>query len=369
LVTREDPELKALMDQFVCVRRVQMGGVDLNVFQFDPFVSWSIFFMRADKTIYGRFGTASPQAKRSVADSNPNHGLAGLKAVMRRALAFHADYAKDPAHWKTMLAAKTGSPPPWRFAEKTPAAKKYGRLKRVRGSDTNGCIHCHEVARTQVDSAFMTKRPVTDRLLWVYPLPETMGVTFNKDEATRVTAVRKGSQAAEAGVAVGDDVLTFGGQPLLSPADFQWVLQQAPDKGGPLPLEVRRDGKTLPLTLTLAKQWRRKTDFCWRYRLAGYAMWLWGGVTLRDGPAGVEVAARAPGWFKRFNREARKVLHVGDTFVEVDGRRDWTRSTYLAYLMREKKPGSRVVLKVRRGGKVIDVTFRVPKKRPEVQGY
>ena len=34
MVAREDEELKALLEKFVCVRAVQMGSVDLNLFQF-----------------------------------------------------------------------------------------------------------------------------------------------------------------------------------------------------------------------------------------------------------------------------------------------------------------------------------------------
>ena len=63
-----DEQLAKLRDQFVCVRLIQMGGVDLATFQFDPFLSWSVFFMNADKTIYGRFGSAHPQAKRAKRD-------------------------------------------------------------------------------------------------------------------------------------------------------------------------------------------------------------------------------------------------------------------------------------------------------------
>ena len=44
-------------------------------------------------------------------------------------------------------------------------------------------------------------------------------------------------------------------------------------------------------------------------------------------------------------------------------------STYLAYLMREKKLGSTVALEVLRGGKSIKTSFRIPRKQPEVQGY
>ena len=41
MASQTDAELKKLTEQFVCVRRVQMGGVDLSVFQFDPFLSWA----------------------------------------------------------------------------------------------------------------------------------------------------------------------------------------------------------------------------------------------------------------------------------------------------------------------------------------
>lgn len=37
-----------LLDKFVCVRLVQMYGVDLNKFQFDFVQTWAIFYMNAD---------------------------------------------------------------------------------------------------------------------------------------------------------------------------------------------------------------------------------------------------------------------------------------------------------------------------------
>ena len=35
MAANQDPELSALLDRFVRVRLVQMGGVDLNIYQFD----------------------------------------------------------------------------------------------------------------------------------------------------------------------------------------------------------------------------------------------------------------------------------------------------------------------------------------------
>ena len=51
--------MKALMDQFVCVRLVQANRLDLTKFQFDYDLTFSVFFMNPDGTIYGRYGTRS----------------------------------------------------------------------------------------------------------------------------------------------------------------------------------------------------------------------------------------------------------------------------------------------------------------------
>jgi hypothetical protein len=50
--------VKDLMEQFVCVRMIQANGMDLSWFQFDYDQTFAVFFMNADKTIYGRFGRA-----------------------------------------------------------------------------------------------------------------------------------------------------------------------------------------------------------------------------------------------------------------------------------------------------------------------
>lgn len=369
MASQDDAELKTLTDQFVCVRVVQMGGVDLAIYQFDPFLSHAVMFLHADKTIYGRYGSAHPQAKRSKTDSNPNHTLAGLKAAISKALALHKSYTDDPDTWRPKLAGKTGAEPMWRYTEKTPAARTFKRLGRVKGEDTRGCVHCHEIAQAYIDSYFIKKRKVPDKLLWVYPSPSILGLTLSKDHCARVTAVAPGSIAAKAGVKSGDEIKSLDGQPLCSVADVQWVLHNYADEGGTLNASLERAGRRETVGMELDLIWRRAGDWAWRYRVAGYAMWLWGGVSLADAPEGVRVSHRSPGWFKKTNRDARKALKVGDVIQKVDGRDGWTRSTYLAYLMREKKPGSTVKLDVLRKGRPAQVSFRIPKPRPVIMGH
>ena len=60
-VVRRDPRVADLMDKFVCVRMVQGNGMDLTLFQFDYDLTFAAFFMNADRTIYGRFGSRSNQ--------------------------------------------------------------------------------------------------------------------------------------------------------------------------------------------------------------------------------------------------------------------------------------------------------------------
>jgi serine protease Do len=369
LAAPTDSDLLSLTDAFVCARQIQMGGVDLSVFQFDPFLSWSVFFMNADRTIYGRFGRAHPDTKRDRKDSNPNHSLAGLKAAMRKALKLHEAYTDDPATVGPTLAGKTGPKPRWKFAEKTPSARKYKRLKRVKDGEEEGCVHCHEVQRTAIDSYIMKKIPVPDSMLWMYPRPHVLGLTFDNTKAAQVKAVEPGSPAAAAGIKAGDEITSLGGQPLVSIADVQWVLHNFPDEGGPLTADIRRRGPDVAATMVLDPEWRHAEDWVWRYRVAGYASWLWAGVSFVDSAEGVVVKNRSPNWFKNPNRKGRQALAPGDVIVSVDGKQGMDRSELLAYLMRDKKLGSKLKLDVLRKGKREKVSFRIPKEQPEVMGY
>ncbi|MFM7835330.1 MAG: thioredoxin family protein, partial [Planctomycetaceae bacterium] len=53
----QDPVLRPLLEQFVCVRVVSTNVLDLSLFQFDTDQSFAVFMLNADRTIYGRFGT------------------------------------------------------------------------------------------------------------------------------------------------------------------------------------------------------------------------------------------------------------------------------------------------------------------------
>ena len=72
-----------MLDKFVCVRIVQANGMDLTLFQFDYDLTWAAFFLNADRTIYGRYGT------RSRSNRKDDVSLPGFTKAMTAALALH----------------------------------------------------------------------------------------------------------------------------------------------------------------------------------------------------------------------------------------------------------------------------------------
>src|SRR5918995_1066673 len=89
-LVEKDERLRPLLEKFVRVRVVSANGLDLSLFQFDTDQSFAVFFLNADGTIYGRFGTRSHRTNW-VGDVS----LDGLAKALDGALALHAEYPKN----------------------------------------------------------------------------------------------------------------------------------------------------------------------------------------------------------------------------------------------------------------------------------
>ena len=148
-----------------------MRGVNLDVFAFDHDLTWAAFFLNADETVYGRFGGRDGESPDKYLT------LSGLKHAMRAALAAHA---KEPK------AKPTAEPKPARAVEQYAAA---GRLK------PSACIHCHQVYDFRREDRQAAKKWSLDEV-WVYPLPENVGLTVEPDQGDRIKSVQAKSPAA-----------------------------------------------------------------------------------------------------------------------------------------------------------------------------
>jgi len=227
------------MDRFVCVRIVQGWGLDLSLFQFDWRQTWMVFVMNSDRAVYGRY------------DARQADDLIGLRKALEGALELHE---KWPAN-KAELAGKIGPAPRWKSPEQIPALQEKGRTKPAVGKD--GCIHCHDVLESAVRSAKALGEPVPERYLAPYPTPQRVGIMLSTKERATVTDIDRHSPAEKAGIKEGDRILKFGGQPILSWADVQWVLYTNPDPE-PIQVEIDRAGRPFVATLVLPAGWRTR---------------------------------------------------------------------------------------------------------------
>jgi S1-C subfamily serine protease len=124
-----------------------------------------------------------------------------------------------------------------------------------------GCIHCHNVNEfRRTDLKAIGKWDRTS--VWVYPLPENVGITLDVDVGDRVKAIATSSAAEKAGIKPGDRIAVLNGYRVASFGDAQYALHKAPAKGS-IAVSWVRDGKQSTGMLEVADGWR-KTNLTWR---------------------------------------------------------------------------------------------------------
>jgi hypothetical protein len=341
-IMQPDSELEDIEKQFVCLRIIQANSLDLHQFQYDYDMSWSAMFLNADGTVYGRYGTRNASGPASDA----NLSASGFEQAARRALALHKQY---PAN-KDQLSPKRGQPAQYDHPREIPGLED----RPAQATMKQNCIHCHMV-REYALRAKWNEGTLQEADLFVYPMPQQVGLTMDVDDGLVVEQVADDSPAARAGLAHGDQLLTLGGQPLVSTADIQWVLHHSPEQVQ-LPVEVRRDGQSLQKTMMLSGDWK-KSDIAWR---ASSWYGLRQGVKFEPltstekqqrGIAPEQMALAIKGLFGKGGPHLKqRGVQTNDIIVAASDRTDLvTETDFLAYLRLKHGPEDTIKLTILRG--------------------
>jgi membrane-associated protease RseP (regulator of RpoE activity) len=318
-----------------------MRGVDLDLFDFDYDLTWMGFFLDADGRVLGRYGgrdSESPDSRVS---------LAGLRHAMQGALARHR-------------AGQDSTLPPRKARPRTVA--DFSAARRLSRS---ACVHCHQVYDLRRESLQAAGKWRMDEV-WVYPLPENVGLTLAVDEGDRVDRVAAGSPAERAGLRKGDRLTAVNGLAVSSFADVQYALHRAPARGK-VTLRWQRAGKGHEGQLVLAEGWR-KTDVSWRWSLRGLepAPWVGGDdLTAAEkkalGLVPTRLAFRQSGFVSEPARQAG--IRPGDVIIGIDGKQlHLTAQQFSAHVRLGYKVGDRVVYNLLRDGKRVDVMLALRKR-------
>lgn len=237
----------------MCVRLVQMKGVDLTQFQFDYDLTWAVVFVHADGTVLARYGS------RTKAGPMATNSMAGLKSTMTRVLEAHREYPGN----RVLFAEKRGPKPKYRRPELIPSK----HTRRPQAASKENCMHCHNVYDAYHDLQ-LRSGTYDPRKVWKYPLPENVGLVVDPVSGNHVNKILPESPAARAGLRGGDVIETLGGQAILSLADIQFALHFLTGDTNEVPLVVRRGDKTVATTLRLAGPWR-EGNLSWRVSMYG----------------------------------------------------------------------------------------------------
>lgn len=350
-VMQPDKELEEIEKQFVCVRIIQTKGLDLSLFQYDYDMSWAAMFFAPDMTIYGRYGTRNA----SGPGSDSLLSAAAFKKAAERALELHKGYPDN----KEQLAAKKGKAPDYPLPEKTPGLEERGQGETTRQK----CIHCHMVKEFALRAKWEAGK-LSPADLWVYPMPERIGPELDVDDGLLIKSVAKDSPAAKAGLTAGDSLVTAGGQPLISTADFQWVLHTSPADAN-LRVTINRGGRILTADIALRGDWKEQSNIAWR---ASSWYGLRQGLKVEPLSAadkksrGIEEDELALAVKGLFGKGAPKLqsagLRNGDVIVAVDGKsEEMTESAFLVNLRLTHGPKDSVKFTVLRGEKREELTI------------
>ena len=97
-------------------------------------------------------------------------------------------------------------------------------------SGNRGCMHCHEVFEGLHQEARGNGTFSPDSL-FVYPLPENLGITLDVTHGALVTKIKKNSHADQARMRSNDILLQIDDKKIISQADVGWALHNAPAEG------------------------------------------------------------------------------------------------------------------------------------------
>jgi len=355
-VARRGKEFADVLDQFVCIRVVQANSIDLTTFQFDPMLTWAVFFLNADRTVYGRYGT------RSGANRSGDVTDAGFRKAALAALELHRGY---PAN-RESLRGKTGPAPRFKTPREYPSLAHFPAEVEVRASERNhpSCMHCHDLQIAEFGLLRAAKEPIPPATLWPFPMPDALGFSLDPEERCTVQRVAPRSAAEQAGFQVGDELLALEGQPLISVADVQWVLHGAKD-GATLAAKTSRGGKEESRSLALPQGWRRSGDITWRQ-----GTWVLFRPDLRADPVPAEerkriglaadaVALRIHGLGAALEAAG---FRTGDIVVAAAGRRSGIDSVsrLIELVSQITRPGDKLSVTVLRDGKELPLEIPLP---------
>jgi serine protease Do len=256
------PELDLLLKQFVTVRLINAGDLDQRLFPFEGFqdldLSWWGYFLSPDGRVYAIFG-----GRDEVSDAT-RISLPALVNTLKRVLAHHYDPRRSSWDIDGPAAVLTGER---KTPLQLPGYASWDKRRPAEEKEKSTCVHCHQVNEILRQPAVDAKKFDKKRDLGMWPLPENVGITLDRDDGLLVKKIAADSPAAHAGIKPGDSLAAASDRKLFGQADFRGVLHRGPKSAGSINIHWLRNGKLMNAPLKLEDGWRQ-TVMDWRMSIS-----------------------------------------------------------------------------------------------------
>ncbi len=318
-----------------------MREVDLDLFDFDYDLTWMGFFLDSRGSVLGRYGG------RDADSAESRVSLAGLRYAMERALERHRQN-------KAKLVT---------YQRRPRTVMEYSAAKQLA---PRACVHCHQVYDLRRES-MLTEGTWSREELWVYPLPENLGLTLDVDQGDRVVRVTANSAMEQVGLQAGDRLLAVNEMTIASIADVQYALHRAPTTGS-VAMAWQRGSEQKRGEARLLPGWK-ETDLSWRWSLRGVdpPTWVHGPDLSANekkqlGLAPNQLALEQSQYLSQPARQAG--IRQGDIILGINGKLlQMTARQFGAYVRLNFAPGERVEYNILRDGKRIDIPITLRGRR------
>jgi len=350
-VAQDDPDIQRMRARFVCLRITQMNRVDIRRFEFDFDTTWSSFFLDEKLNVYSRYGGRDETAPEARLNKE------SLLQTMREVLDVHARRSEGSRQNGEPVVQPV--PPETSTPEDIPLLAKNHR----------GCVHCHQIREYRYlqwgrDNKFDRRK------LFTWPLPENVGLKFERGHGHRLESVIKDSPAEQAGLRSGDVVTRIDDVPTRSESDVRWALGHAED-GKPIRVSVERpqaNGKSKNIRLVLRPEgdWKQ-TQIGWRKSMRSVPL-SWGfraypllrtqlkELELPPDQLAIRVISVRP-----FGLSGALGLHKRDLIISLDGASRWRDfDEFKSDMLRRYRPGDKVRLTVLRGSEKKEFQGKFP---------
>ena len=353
-MAHDDPDIAKLRSQFVCARVTGLNRIDLNRFQFDYDTTWNAFFLDAKLNIYSRYGG------RDEGEPEDRISKTSLMQTMREVLAAHANRKSKPG---------PDSPPVFQPVTGKPSTPNDIPLLK---KSHQGCVHCHQVREYRFlqwthDGQFDRNK------LFAYPLPEGIGIQFDRKHGHKISKLLKDSAATKTKLETGDVVIAVDDVPTHSEYDVRWALGRVKKDAKSIRLLVQRGdpARVFEVSLKPTGRWR-ESELGWRksMRSVPLARGFSGYLLTKSQRRALDLSPDKLAIKLTRSREKGLALNLGlkkgDIILSLDGR-DHERwyEDFLSDLVRLYQPGDTVKLTILRDGERKKLSGKFPKWQTE----